>query len=237
MEMIRSFLYNVVPFRLFFCGAVLLAVGIMKRVHGAKGLAMLITGAAVLFPSVIICGGRAVQEIKIQAENYNNLYFQLENGRAGDLERVLKYGADVEDAGLPWQRPARDGERTLLGIVADNSIVMAHGTEKAAVLIEYGADVNRVMCHRCKYGHPNGEHERLCSATPVLIAADNPNYSLLKLLIDSGGDVNATDHDGLTALDIVEENLNACRPQWADEFERMKKLLIDNGAKNGKKGA
>lgn len=238
------FLYHVGPFLLLIGGAILLTVGIVKLVknryyYKSKGLAFIITGAVLFLPGGIICGERGVKAIIQAADNYNSVYYQLNNGSVKDLERLLKNGACVEGAGMPEERPARDGESTLLGIVIDFNLVIPDATEKAALLIKYGADVNRVMCWRCEYGHPQGRRQRLCSATPVLISADTPNYDVLKMLIDNGGDVNATDHDGLTALDIVEENINDTKrfhSQWIEVFKQMRELLIQNGAKSGDKG-
>lgn len=106
------------------------------------------------------------------ADNHNSVYYQLHRGSVKGLERLLKNGAFVEGTGQPEERLAREGECTLLGRVAYHSFSVTDSTKKAELLIKYGADVNRAMCFNCKYGHPSGEHERLCSATPVLIACD-----------------------------------------------------------------
>lgn len=239
------FLYYVGPFLLLIGGAFLLTVGIIKRVknrynYKSRGMAFIITGAILLLPGGIICGDRGVKAIIQAVDNYNSVYYQFHDGSVKGLERLLKKGACVEGVGLPEERPARDGEMTLLGEVIKFNRIIPDGMKKAALLIEYGADVNRVMCCNCRDGHPRGEHNRLCSATPVLIAADSRNYELLKLLIDNGGDVNATDYNGLTALDIVEENIEDTErfsSRWIKEFKRMRELLIENGAENGVKGA
>lgn len=237
----------VVPFFLLIIGAVWLIIGIDTRVkyNGdselmKKSRSLIIVGFIIFLPGAMICGERGVNAITQAVDNHNSVYYQLYNGSVGDLERLLKKGACVEGAGLPVERPARDGGCTLLGTVSEFSSVIPDGTEKVALLIEYGADVNRVMCWRCEYGHPRGEHKRLCSATPVLFAADGCNYEVLKLLIDNGGDVNATDYNGLTPLDIVEENIKDTERFHHDNIkiiEQMRELLIANGAKNGNKGA
>lgn len=236
----------VVPFFLLVLGVVWLIIGIDTRVkyNGdselmKKSRSLIVVGLIMFLPGAMICGERGVNAIKQTVDNNNSVYYQLHDGSVGGLERLLKKGVCVEGADLHEERPARDGECTLLGRVAYRSLSITDSTEKAALLIRYGADVNRVMCCNCEYGHPRGEHNRLCSATPVLLAADCSNYEVLKLLIDNGGDVNATDYNGLTALDIVEENINDTEynsPNTIKEYDRMRELLIQNGAKNSKKG-
>lgn len=235
----------VVPFFLLVLGVVWLIIGIDTRIkyNGdselmKKSRSLIIVGLIMFLPGAMICGEKGVNAIKQAVDNHNSVYYQLHDGSVRDLERLLKNGACVEGAGELEERPAREGECTLLGIVAYGPLITDR-TEKVSLLIEYGADLNRVMCWNCEYGHPRGEHRRLCSATPLLFAADIPNYEVLKLLIDSGGDVNATDYDGLAALDIVEENINDTEynsPNTIKEYEQMRELLIENGAKNSKKG-
>lgn len=237
---------TVLPFFLLVFGLLRIIIGIDTRVKYSsdsdlikKSQSLIISGFILFLPGAMICGGRGVNAIKQAVYNHNSVYYQLHDGSVGGLERLLKKGACVEGADLHEERPARDGECTLLGKVAYRSFSIPNSTEKAELLIKYGADVNRVMCCSCEYDHPHGEHNRLCSATPVLLAADQPDYELLKLLIDSGGEVNATDYDGLSALDIVEENINDTEynsPNTIKEYERMRELLIENGAKNSKKG-
>lgn len=242
---VKGFLF-VVLVSLLVWGTVLLIIGIVTRAKNKesdpaaakKGVKSIAAGIILILPVAMISIWKGVVAVKTAVYNHGSLYYQLFHGEVDGLERLLKNGACVEDAGLPKERPARDGECTMLGTVAKFSVVIPDGTEKLALLIEYGADVNREMCKYCEYGHPNGKHRELCSATPVLLACTEPNYEALKLLIDSGGDVNAVDYDGNSALDIVDEELQNDRihPDNKKIFAQMRELLVQSGAKSATRG-
>lgn len=235
-------IYYVGPYLLLIGGITMFICGMVERAKTKyapkpRGLALIIAGAVAFLPGGIISGSRGIKAINKAIDNYNNIGYQLSNGSVDDVERLLKKGACVEDAGLPEERPAREGERTLLGKVADFGLVYPDAAKKAELLIEYGADVNRVMC--CTCDHPYYRSD-FCSATPIIIAADTPNYELLKVFIDNGADVNAADYYGSTALDIVEKNIKAIdrfHPNYIEVFKQMKELLIQNGAKHGERSS
>lgn len=231
-------IYYVGPYLLLIGGITMFICGMVERAKTKyapkpRGLALIIAGVIAFLPGGIISGGRGIKAVNKAIDNYNNIGYQLSNGSVDDVERLLKKGACVEDAGLPEERPAREGELTLLGCVANYGLIYPDAAEKAELLIEYGADVNRVMC--CTCDHPYYRSD-FCSATPIIIAADTPNYELLKVLIDNGADVNAADYYGSTALDIVEKNLKGSTA-FKNVYAQMKELLIQNGAQNGNTGS
>jgi ankyrin repeat protein len=76
-------------------------------------------------------------------------------------------------------------------------------TKKVKTLIAEGANVN-VVTYR--------------NATPLLVAAKGGYIEIVKLLIEFGGDVNAKDEDGNTALHLISK----------EDFE-IGKLLIEKG--------
>lgn len=242
---VKGFLFVVLA-SLLVCGMVQLIIGIVTRAKNKekdpakakRAVGLIVGGIITILPVAMIPIWKGVVAVKTAVDNHGSLYYQLFHGEVDGLERLLKNGVCVEDAGLPKERPARDGECTMLGTVAEYSIGITDGTEKLALLIEYGADVNRTMCGYCEYGHPNGKHRELCSATPVLFACTVPNYEALKLLIDSGGDVNAVDYDGNSALDLVDKKLQNDRldPEWRTIYEQMRELLVQSGAKSATRG-
>lgn len=234
------FCVTIGPYLLLIGGITMFIFGMVERAKTKyapkpRGFALIIAGVIAFLPGGIISGGRGIKAVNQAIDNYNNIGYQLSNGSVDDVESLLKKGACVEGAGLPEERPAREGERTLLGCVANYGLIYPDAAEKAELLIEYDADVNRVMCWTCEYGH-TGYHRDLCSATPTLIAAGAPNYELLKVFIDNGGNINATDYYGYTALDIVEKNLKGSTV-FKNVYAQMKELLIQNGAKHGQRSS
>lgn len=219
-------------------GLIMLIIGIVKRVKTKnefkpRGLSLIITGAVMFLPGGIIFGSRVVssvtQAVTQAADDYNNINHQLFDGSVEDMERLLKKGVNAKGESY-----TQENITSMLGDVAKYSRV-PDSVEKALLLIEYGADVNEVMCSTCFPDH-SGYRRDLCSATPVLFACDTPNYAMLKVLIDSGGDVNAVDYYGYSALDIVERNIidddDRFHYSYTSVFERMKELLIENGAEH-----
>ena len=227
------FLQIVVPVLLLILGLIMFIIGIVKRVKTKndfkpRGLTLIITGALVFLPSGITCGIMVTRVVMRAIDDYNDINHQLSEGSAEDVERLLKKGVNAKGESY-----TREDISIMLGDVAHYSRITPDSVEKAELLIEYGADVNMVMCDACDPDHSRSRRD-LCSATPVLIACDKPNYAMLKVLIDSGGDVNAVDYYGYSALDIVEKNRidanNRFNYSRAEAFERMKELLIENGA-------
>lgn len=229
------FLYYVGPFILLIGGAVMFVIGMVKRFKTKndlkpRGFALILAGALVFLPGGVICGGRGIKAINEAIDDYNNINHQLWKGSVEDVERLLKNG--VNSNGESY---SPDDMTLLLVDVAENGLC-PDAAEKAALLIEYGADVNKLLCWRCDPNHRNDYHYELCSATPVLIACDSPNCEVLKVLIDNGGDVNVVDYYGYSALDIVERNIidadERFHYSFTPVFEQMRNLLIENGAKN-----
>lgn len=223
-----------IPWWLLIIGSIMLLNGILTRYDtrndiNPRGFSLIVAGLIVLLPSGIIFGNRIVKSVQQKIEINNNIYHQLCWGSVKDLERLLKEGADVEG-----EYPSKTNF-TMLGEIVWHSDY-PDAAEKIALLIEYGANVNTVMCCKCSsYDHDNNIHSDLCSATPLLFACDRANYDVLKLLIDNGGDVNFVDYYGYSALDIVEKNINDTKrktPEDIEIFKQMKELLTESGAKN-----
>lgn len=231
-------LYKGIPWWLLIIGSLILLKGILTRYDtrndiNPRGFSTIVAGLLVLLPSGVIFGHKIITAVEQSNFNRNSIYYQVNYGSAEGLERLLKNGTVVEGIGYSEERAAKDGELTWLGDLAYHGSDCSDSVEKAALLIEYGADVNRVMCLYRNCTH-DGSY-KLCSATPVLLACDSPNYELLKLLIDNGGDVNAVDYYGYSALDIIEvkiKNTEHNHPTRNEVFKQMKELLTENGAVN-----
>lgn len=234
-------LYKGIPWWLLIIGSIILLNGILMRRDTRndiklRGFSTIVAGLLVLLPSGIIFGTKIFGEVYQSNFNRNSVHYQLHYGSAEGLERLLKKGAVAEGIGYSGERAAEDGELTLLGEVAYHGFDYRDSTEKAELLIEYGADVNRVMCLRGDCIHDKGAnaHDKLCSATPVLLACDSPDYDVLKVLIDNGGNVNAVDYYGCSALDIIELKVmdRDFDLDRIEVFKQMRDLLIESGAKN-----
>lgn len=224
---------KVVPVLFMVSGVIILICGIVKRVKTKgelkpRGFALIIAGALMFLPGGIICGFRVARVVDRAIYEYNNIQYQLLDGSVDDVERLLKKGVNADGGSY-----TREDITSMLGDVADYSLTIPDPVEKAVLLIGYGADVNGVLCSLCAPDH-SGYRRDLCSSTPVLIACDSPDYDVLKVLIDNGGNVNAVDYFGYSALDIVEKNIidadERFHESYTEIFERMKELLIENGA-------
>lgn len=76
-------------------------------------------------------------------------------------------------------------------------------------------------------GFPVDTRENLMGMTPLMVASASCNVDAMKILLEGGADVNALDHDGLTALARVGEAADG--PEIAFLLEAGR-LLLDAGA-------
>ena len=233
-----SFLMMFGPYILLFGGVFVLIMGITTRVKTKndfkpRGFALIICGALVMLPGLIICGGRGIRAVNHAIYLHNDISHQIYDGRVGDVERLLKHRADGRGESYS---PEEIDE--LFIDVARYGDINPDPIEKAELLIEYGADINMTVCGRYDCKHDKEENrEELCSATPLHIAAEYQNDVMIKFLIDNGADVNAVDYFGYTPLDIVEwhkdESFSRDEDWFIKRYERTKALLLQYGAKRG----
>lgn len=130
-----------------------------------------------------------------QAAEYLSLLYAAINGEIEVLEAILKTDIDVD--------MIDDIGRTALIHIC----LHANYTQKAQMLIDYGANVNHVSTH---------------GFTPLMQAANAGHVKIAKLLIDAGADVNYVSKNGSTALKIS---------QGGTGSSKLAQLLIESGAK------
>lgn len=209
-----------------------------KHTHDRKSFDAMINSICLVLPIIIVGGGALIKKIYSDVSEYNNLYYQANFETVEGMERLLKKGIypDCKATNLE-NRPARDGEYTILTNLANYNHHHEDTYEKMKLLIEYGADVNYKACPNCR-----GEHGNVyCQYSAIMLVCERPGYQaveIIELLLDNGADINAVSYSGETALDIIEDRIAYCKSrdiEPSDQTKAIRKLLIDNGAKRGKK--
>ncbi len=102
----------------------------------------------------------------------------------------------------------KNGQRAL------SLAVMQNYAEIVELLLRSGATPNFTFTYR--------RHSNSCSETPLICSIINKNKAIAKMLIASNADVNASDNDNRTPLDLTIFEL--------DNDEELINLLLDNGA-------
>lgn len=231
-------------------GLILLIVGTCVKVRDKKrgkkskeSRALFILGAIYLLPITIIATIIIITETKENIRQNKSLNYQVSYGTVEKMEKILSSGVnpDCKWITLEDNIVAIDGEYTLLCYLCFSKRTPDY-IEKIELLIDYGADVNRkvYMYHYTPEEHLGEKyHESIggndgCGKTPLMIACNSGNYSVVKVLIENGADVNATDFCGESAL-IYATKVSGYRV--SDEVRvRIAKLLLENGADKSVEG-
>lgn len=194
-------------------------------------------------PLVFMTVAFAVSMIQSAIESHNSLAGNVNKGNYERVRDLLEDGVSP-DCTDESNEPAADGDRTLLMLLCEN-----HGffdsyedpvdyeltsDELAMIelLIEYGADVNaeRYRHERESDGHTFTTEtdyyniDDCCGYTPLMYAVRSGDAELVKLLIESGADVNHRDYCGFTPVAIVADELED------EEGAEILRMLIENGA-------
>ena len=125
------------------------------------------------------------------------LWFAVSNGDVGMSAFLISIGADVD-----WQT---DHMGTPLHAALYSGSAQGPGTQLARMLLENGADVNRVQAD------PMLRSE--CLATALHAAAFSLEVSAIDVLLDFGADVRATDLNGRSPLQCANERLQIIRSE------------------------
>ncbi len=234
----------IILFIIFLAGLTLFILGFILRGYYKKRelkksapLVLNITGSILMVPAICVITLIMVAGISKKNNNHNSIAYQVENGSAEDVERLLEEGVspDCNADNYDENVIAQDGEHTLLASLAFNDYYPDHA-EKMQLLIDYGADVNQTS-HWCEYSpeeHMGKEYDSDigyndgCGETPLMQACQSGNYDAVCILLENGADVNATDYCGKTAL--VYAVHFTIRSDGEDTQVEIIKLLLEHGA-------
>jgi ankyrin repeat protein len=152
------------------------------------------------------------------------LYLACLSGNSQMIERLVKGGADVNAPGIEGETPLMTASRT--GDVASVRVLLAHGADANAretwrgqtalmyaageghpdvirELIDHGAAVNdrdaTVKWERQTTAEPREKWLPTGSLTPLTFAARQNCVECVRVLLEKGADINATDPDGISA--------------------------------------
>lgn len=167
-----------------------------------------------------------VQTAKNGIENKQSLGYAVMQGHYKQAEKLLQSGVSP-DCTYDDNEPAKDGEETLLFTLAGRGFVDNFGDEKSDsdtddelkmmnLLIKYGANLEY---RPYKHEEQNSQHsyqeesdyylpDDMCGCTPLLTAVYYGQFDKVKLLVESGADVSATDYCGFNAIAIIADNLS-----------------------------
>ncbi|MGB7522410.1 MAG: ankyrin repeat domain-containing protein [Spirulinaceae cyanobacterium] len=129
------------------------------------------------------------------------------------VQLLLKFGAD------PNQGNADDGKTPLMSCAI--GVWCKETLSICSLLLEAGANVNAKETEK--------GWTPLMFAVKSRVLIENHKFAYLqgiKLLIESGANVNLKNHEGKTALDLVQENVNPERIGYQEVYQ----MLLDAGA-------
>ena len=176
--------------------------------------------------------------------NSKNLSYQVMHNNYHQAEKLLKSGVSP-DCTLDSNKPAAPGEKTLLMIMSEaggfvdyagdpvDDVFTADEEKMMKLLIDNGADLESVYyCHEENFsGHEYVTETDYyyysdgCGRTPLLEAAANGNFDVVKFLVDEGADITAHDYTGYGIVETIADNLDD------DRGYEMLVFAVDNGAR------
>lgn len=178
-----------------------------------------------------------------QWEAHNSLAENVNEGNYARVEALLKKGVDP-DCTVDSNKPAQDGERTLLSYMCENDGFMDQfedsvdgqvtdeELEMMQLLIDYGADIDYVSYRDSKEYERHTYQEETdvylttdrCGFTPLHYAVYSGDLEVVKLLVENGADVNATDYCGYAPIHVAVDFL------YGQEGAEILQYLIGQGA-------
>lgn len=123
------------------------------------------------------------------------LHFAVHKGHAPIVRLLLDHGADANAKALPKGvgESSQKAPRVTTLLLAAN--LRQDATKIATMLLAHGAGLT--------INESAGDEK-----SALMIAAEEGNLELVKLMVKNGADVNATDEDGVTALQFAAKNDN-----------------------------
>jgi uncharacterized protein len=169
------------------------------------------------------------------AANTSALVLAVENGHFELALNLVDRGADPNDQRtgfaplhiISWVRKPDRGEDTEPPVRGSGKVTSA---EFVRQLVAAGADVNLPIENGKAKGKAKLNSDK---ATPMHYAAKTADTRLLKLLVELGGDIHATNADGVTPLlAVCGVGVTAVDEEAGTEVEVLEALsyLIDQGA-------
>ncbi|MBQ4282347.1 MAG: ankyrin repeat domain-containing protein [Lachnospira sp.] len=207
-------------------------------------LILRIIGCIFMVPLVGIIGLFVHSAISTAIEHKTLLAYSVTTGDYEQAEYLLKKGVNP-DCTLESNKLAQNGEQTLLSLLCEkggfidaledpvDDVVTEEELDMIRLLIKYGADLEAVdyihekNCEWHEYQEKADYYNRMegCGYTPLLHAVEGGHYEIVKVLVESGADVEAKGYDGFNVVHIVAEILKD------SDGEEMLQYLIDNGAR------
>ena len=203
-------------------------------------------GIGILFflPLIITVAIVAYALVADSINNSKSLSYQVMHNNYRQAEKLLKSGVSP-DCTIDSNEHAAPGEKTLLmimsgagGYVDDfgdpvDEVFTADEERMMKLLIDNGADIESVYYYHEEdfegheyvtetdyYYYSDG-----CGRTPVLEAAANGNFDVVKFLVDEGADISAHDYTGYGIVETIADNLDD------DRGYEMLVFAVDNGAR------
>ena len=203
-------------------------------------------GIGILFflPLIITFAIVAYALVANSINNSKSLSYQVMHNNYRQAEKLLKSGVSP-DCTIDSNEHAAPGEKTLLmimsgagGYVDDfgdpvDEVFTADEERMMKLLIDNGADIESVYYYHEEdfegheyvtetdyYYYSDG-----CGRTPLLEAAANGNFDVVKFLVDEGADISAHDYTGYGIVETIADNLDD------DRGYEMLVFAVDNGAR------
>jgi hypothetical protein len=216
----------------------------MKHINKGKYIVPRVIGWIFMLPLVSTVAFAAYSAVSASITEHNSLAYNVSMGNYERAEKLLKRGVSP-DCTADSNKKAADGEQTLLALLCENGgfwdysgyavdyEVTDEELAMAKLLIEYGADTE----HRTyKHEYDSSQHELVnaadiyqssdkCGYTPLLYAVRYGHIEYVKLLVESGADVNAADYCGFTPVLTVSDNFDD------DDGLEMLEYLLQSGGK------
>ena len=200
---------------------------------------------------------------------YEPLYWAVQSGSADMVGYLLDQGPSLEDRRHAMHEAARVGRENIVRLIAESGVEMdaytwlhlanteqleaalrkdpellratyGEGSSEGRTLLHIAVSLGCVEAAKVltEHGADPNARGRMWN-TPLHAAALNGNLACVKLLVEHGASVNVRNRQGMTALDVVDPDMNrhlALRMGSDVEeirFESIRRFLAGKGAESG----